>query len=157
MRRPSSVSPDEVHITREEHTALIEHADRSTPTTHLTLGPRISEMSDEEILAEYNLVLAHHAEAIDSHDNVCREVPLGRPQITWDERCQHWVALSDVLRCVIEDGGPEDSRVTLRIDDRELTLAEFGRLLETHAGWGMRITFVPEEYLADPPEIEIEG
>ena len=49
----------------------------------------------------------------------------------------------DVLRCIIDDAGP-NGEVTIHIDDQELSLAEFGRLLSVHGGWGMRIAFVPE-------------
>ena len=40
----------------------------------------------------------------------------------------------DVLRCIIDDAGP-DGEVTIQIEDKELSLAEFGRLLRVHAGW----------------------
>jgi hypothetical protein len=36
-----------------------------------------------------------------------------------------------------------------------LTLREFGRLLSTYSGWGMRITFVPDNELEKRPTIEI--
>ena len=52
----------------------------------------------------------------------------------------------DVLRCLIDDGGP-DGEVTIHVDNIELSLDEFGRLLRVHAGWGMRIAFVPEEFV----------
>lgn len=60
----------------------------------------------------------------------------------------------DVLRCIIDDAGP-DGQVTIQIDDKELSLAEFGRLLRVHAGWGMRIAFVPEEFVTENPKGEI--
>lgn len=41
------------------------------------------------------------------------------------------------------------------IDGREFSLREFGRMLVTHAGWGMRICFVPDDELEHDPEIEI--
>lgn len=41
------------------------------------------------------------------------------------------------------------------IDDRELTQAEFGRMLTTCAGWGMRIAFVPDDDLLRQPAIEV--
>ena len=48
---------------------------------------------------------------------------------------------------------PEE--VTIHIDDKELSLAEFGRMLTVHAGWGMRIAFVPEEFITENPKVEI--
>jgi hypothetical protein len=32
---------------------------------------------------------------------------------------------------------------------------EFGTLLLTHGGWGMRIVFVPDDRLDEEPEIEV--
>ena len=43
----------------------------------------------------------------------------------------------------------------MHIDDQELSLQEFGRLLSTHAGWGMRIVFVPSELVDEEPEIQV--
>ena len=59
-----------------------------------------------------------------------------------------------MLRCIIDDAGPE-GEVTIHIDDKELSLAEFGRMLRVHAGWGMRIAFVPEEFTSENPKVEI--
>ena len=59
-----------------------------------------------------------------------------------------------MLRCIIDDGGL-DGEVVIHIDDQELSLREFGRLLRVHAGWGMRIAFVPEEFVTDNPTVKI--
>ena len=59
-----------------------------------------------------------------------------------------------MLPCIIDDGGP-NGEVIIHIDDQELSLAEFGRLLSVHAGWGMRIAFVPEEFVAENPTVKI--
>ncbi len=34
-------------------------------------------------------------------------------------------------------------------------MQEFGKVLRTYAGWGMRICFVPEEDIGNEPEIEV--
>jgi hypothetical protein len=41
------------------------------------------------------------------------------------------------------------------IYEKELNLKEFGKLLSTCSGWGMRITFVPEDEPEKKPMIEI--
>ena len=41
------------------------------------------------------------------------------------------------------------------IDDKELSWAEFGRMLIVHNGWGMRIAFVPEERVHEQPIIKV--
>jgi hypothetical protein len=45
---------------------------------------------------------------------------------------------------------------TIIIDDHELSLQEFGRLLSVFNGWGMRITFVDNDRLFDNPVIEVK-
>jgi hypothetical protein len=79
---------------------------------------------------------------------------LGEKQIHYHEESAQWVPRGDVLRCIIDDAGP-DGEVTIQIDDKELSLEEFGRLLRVHAGWGMRIAFVPEEFVTENPKVEI--
>jgi hypothetical protein len=58
-----------------------------------------------------------------------------------------------VLRCIIDDGGP-NGEVIIHIDEQELSLREFGRLLSVHSGWGMRIAFVPKECITENPTIK---
>jgi hypothetical protein len=41
------------------------------------------------------------------------------------------------------------------IDDRELSWKEFGRLVTTYAGWGMRLIVVPDDELDEEPRIEV--
>ncbi len=67
---------------------------------------------------------------------------------------EQWVPRGDVLRCIIDNGGPNEE-VIISIDDQELSLREFGRLLRVHAGWGMRIAFVPEEFVTQNPTVKI--
>ncbi len=45
--------------------------------------------------------------------------------------------------------------MTIHIDDQELSLREFDRLLRVHAGWGMRIAFVPEEFVTENPTVKV--
>ena len=75
-------------------------------------------------------------------------VPPGRPQIRYFAPGDQWVPRGGVLRCVIDDGGP-DGEAIIHVDDQALSLAEFGRMLCTYAGWGMRIAFVPEDAIAE--------
>lgn len=46
-------------------------------------------------------------------------------------------------------------RYHCRIDDHDLSWQEFGRLLTTHAGWGMRIILVPDDETHVTPSIEV--
>ena len=111
-------------------------------------------MSDAEILDVYNDVVRAQVRARAEYRNVVIEVPVGASQVRYFDAGDQWVPRGDVLRCVIEDGGPEGTAV-IWIDDREFSLKEFGRMLTTYAGWGMRICFVPEEKLHEQPGVEV--
>ena len=67
---------------------------------------------------------------------------------------EQWIPRGQVLRCIVDDGGPE-GEATILIDDKEFSPAEFGQLLKFYAGWGMRIAFVPEELVAENPEFVV--
>ena len=58
-----------------------------------------------------------------------------------------------MLRCLVEDD--ENGQLVVGIDDQELSLEEFGRMLTTYAGWGMRIEFVPDDQLHRRPALEV--
>jgi hypothetical protein len=148
------VSLDEVRITRKGNAAEFEYADEALGGMTLTLGVDVSRMSDDELLQKHNeTVLAMEALAA-SYEHVAVEVPIGSPQISYSSRCDQWTPRGDVLRCVVHDGGP-NAEATIEIDDRELSLRAFGRLLTTYSGWGMRIVFVPDDELHQTPVIEV--
>ena len=153
-KRPHVASLDEVRITREAEAAVIEYADPSIWTTHLTLGPRVHQMTDQEILACFNEGIEAQQELAASYEHVAVEIPIGKPQLEFHERGNQWTPRGGVLRCLIEDGGP-DGEATIEIDDHELSMAEFGRMLKTYAGWGMRIIFVPDDEVHETPTIEV--
>jgi len=153
-RRPELTSLAEVRITRDGDVAVIEYRDRSVATTHFHIGSSLDAMSDDEVLEEFNAVLAAQAEDAAAYEHVAVEIPPGRPQVRYFAAGDQWVPRGGVLRCVIDDGGP-DGQPIIHVDDQELSLAAFGRLLSTYAGWGMRIAFVPDDALDVPPEIQL--
>ena len=110
-------------------------------------------MTDREILDRFNAdIRATEALAAD-YQHVAVEVPPGRPQIAYFSRGDQWTPRGDVLRCVIDEG--PDRMPLIHVDDHELSWAEFGTLLLTYGGWGMRIVFVPDDRLDEEPEIEV--
>jgi hypothetical protein len=153
-KRPHVATPDEVRLTRHGDAAIIEYADERVGTIRFTLGSALQQMTDQEILDRWNECLLAQARiaaqygarrdrdpAREAADQVFRAgLPVGAPR--------------DVLRCVIDDGGP-DGEPVIHIDDHELCWKEFGRLLVTHAGWGMRIVFVPDDEVHEAPRIEV--
>ena len=143
---------DEVIITREGETAVIRYLEEGVPGTHIRIGPELAEMTDEEVLELYNEGLRAQAELAARYKHVAVEVPLNSPQIEYFERSYQWVPRGSVLRCLISD---EDGQAVIELDDRELSLEEFGRMLTTYSGWGMRIEFVPEEEVHRRPALEM--
>jgi len=154
QKRPHIASLDEVSITREADGVVIEYADEKVWTTHFTLGPEVASMTDQQILDRWNECVDAQQQAAAAYKHVAVEIPTGKSQIEYFEKGYQWTPRGDVLRCVIHDGGP-DGEPTVDIDDRELSWSEFGRLLTTYAGWGMRIVFVPEDELHIKPRIVV--
>jgi hypothetical protein len=87
------------------------------------------------------------------HPYVAVEVPPGRPQIRYFPNGDQWVPRGGVVRCVVEDD--EQGQAVIFVDDQKLSLEEFGRLLTTYAGWGMRIEFTPEDETGQRPRLEV--
>lgn len=61
-KRQRPASPDQVRITGEGETAVIEYADPSVRVVNLQVGPSLAEMTDPEVLALFNDMLEAQAE-----------------------------------------------------------------------------------------------
>ena len=153
-KRPPQVSVDQVRITREGCDAIIDHFDTSLSSVRVAIGPGIATMTDADIVETYNDILNAQSRLLQQWDKTVVEEPPVEKQIDYHENSEQWVPRGDLLRCTIDDGGPNEE-VTIHVDDQELSLAEFGRLLSVHAGWGMRIAFVSEEFVTENPTIKI--
>lgn len=153
LKKPVRASIDQVRITREGTAAVIEHADATVSTTHLTIGASIANMTDSDILDVYNSVIDAQIQSLLDWDNTITEIPPGKPQIKRSRGTGQWVPRGEVLRCIIEDHA--EDRTVILIDDKELSMHEFGALLRVYAGWGMRIAFVPEELIAEEPTVKV--
>ncbi len=101
----------------------------------------------------YNEGLEAQAEIAASMDPTLTEIPPGRAQIEYSERSDQWVPRGQVLRCHIDH--TEDGGTVIQIDDVELDMRAFGRMLQVYAGWGMRLAFVEEDEVAYEPEIAV--
>jgi hypothetical protein len=151
LKKPTCALMDQVRIAREGNDAIIDHADANLSGARIT---GIATMTDAEIVEMYNQILDSQWSLLEAWDKTVTEEPPGEKQIDYHEDSGQWVPRGDVLRCIIDDRGP-DGEVVIHIDDQELSLREFGRLLRVHAGWGMRIAFVPEEFVTDNPTVKI--
>jgi hypothetical protein len=154
LKKPHVADLSEVIITRNGDYAIIDYRDSTVGSVNLKLGPDIIRMTDEEILERHNQVLLAMKLAVANYKHEAVEIPVGKPQVEYSERCDQWVPRGDVLRCVIHD--EDGRRAVIEIDDREFTLEEFGTMLTTFSGWGMRIVFVPEDELAKQPDIVLK-
>ena len=121
---------------------------------NLKLGPKLENMTDRQILNAFSKTVPAMEEMRRNYVHTPVEIPAGKPQIEYFAPGDQWVPRGAVLRCIINEG-ESDCEATIWTDDRELSLGEFGRLLKTYAGWGMRIVFVPEEQIEDVHHIEI--
>jgi hypothetical protein len=150
-KKPTHVLIDQVRITREGNDAVIDHADANLCGARIA---GIATMTDADIVDTYNRILDSQWELLQAWDKTVVEEPPGEKQIDYHENSDQWVPRGEVLRCIIDDGGP-NGEVTIHIDDQELSLREFGRLLSVHAGWGMRIAFVPAEFVTENPTVKV--
>ena len=152
-KRPRPTSLDQVRITREGETAVIEYADPSVRVVNLQVGLSLAEMTDGEVLELFNDMLEAQAEIAEGVDPTLTEIPPGLPQIEYNERSDQWVPRGQVLRCHIE--GDAEQGTIIQIDDMELGMAAFGQMLQVFSGFGMRIAFVDEEEVTEEPEIAV--
>jgi hypothetical protein len=159
MPRPKFrvVSMDEVKICREADHAIFSYADETMGGWNIKIGPKVQSMNDQELLEYHNnLALDMEAHRRD-YKHVAVEIPIGKPQIEFNKRCQQWNMRGDVLRCYIEDTRADDGgfEPVVEVDDKKLSWKEFGKLLTTHAGWGMRLIIVPDDELHEVPNIQM--
>ena len=159
-KRPRIARLDQVKIFRDGEDAIIEFLDGSIATTHLRIGPQVQQMTDEEILLLFNRTIAATIRNRDElSEYVAIEIPVGSSQVErFPGTMTEWAPRGGVLRCVIDDGGGEDGSLPIiHVDDMEFSWDEFGRMLCTHAGWGMRIVFVPDDELERTPKVVVRA
>lgn len=152
-KRPVAAKLEDVIIRRKATSVEIEYKDPEVASVTLELGRPVSEMNDEDILDLFNKGLRAQRRMRVAYDHKAIEIPEGKPQIKFSEGCRQWVPRGDVLRCIVEDWPPGGT--TIIIDEHELSLEEFGKMLNTYAGWGMRIVFVPDDELGRIPDIVV--
>jgi hypothetical protein len=153
-KQPYIASFDEVTVGRDADCARIEYKEAGIPVTHLPIGPGIAKMSDREIIEFHNECLRNHAKQLAEIGRVVLEVPLGLAQIKYFARSHQWVPRGRVLRCLIRN--EENDRLIIKIDEQELRLKQFGKMLATYQGWGMRIEFVPADDVHRRPALKVQ-
>ena len=107
LRRPRIATLDEVIISKEGEYAVIEFCEPGISTMNLKLGPKLNKMTDKQILASFNQTVRAMEEMRGKYVHKPVEIPEGKPQVKYFAAGDQWVPRGDVLRCVIEDGGPQ--------------------------------------------------
>lgn len=152
-KTPHVASLDQVRISRTGGDAIIEYADSAVPTIRLSIGPQLREMTDDDVLELHNDAVRRMEHCESESEHVAIEIPLGRQQLRRTEPSGPLVPRGDVVRSVIDrDAG---GRLQMRVDDHALSLEDLGRMLETYAGWGMRMVFVPRDEVHVDPLIDV--
>ena len=157
MRKPRPIvsSLQEIIITREGDSVTITYKDPAYATTVLGIGPEIELMTDQEIVELYNDMLRDQARMVAENPYIATEIPLNSPQIKHHLDIGQWTPRGDVLRCVINDTMEGGREPVIEVDGRELSWHEFGKMICTYAGWGMRIEFVPEDAIHRRPKLAV--
>ncbi len=153
--RPIVTGLDEVIITRAKDAAVIQYKDPAYATTHFQIGPEVDVMTDQQIVDLYNDSLRAQAQLAAEYKHLVVEIPLGSPQIEYQADCDQWTPRADVLRCLIDDAADGEREPVIIVDDKELSWREFGRLVCTYAGWGMRIEFVSDDKTHRRPTLKV--
>ena len=129
-RKPIPAVIGQVRITRDGNDAIIEYADPTVSDTRLTIGPQIKTMTDRDIVDVFNGVMAAQAKLLADWDRTVVEIPPGRPQMEFHKDSGQWIPRGEVLRCIVDDGGPE-GEATILIDDKEFHLPSSGNFLKS--------------------------
>jgi|SRR5664280_609371 len=159
-KRPYVASADQIRITREGNTAIIEYAKDAVATTHLKVGAeKLATMNDEQLLEYWNGLVRNNDDFRDRVKYVAKEIPVGKPQVEYFERADQWVPRGNVLRCeLLGDSVLPDEleEPFVAIDGRDFSFAEFVKMLGTFSGWGMRIEFVPADEMHIRPKLRVK-
>ena len=120
-KKPYIATLGQVRISRRGENGVIEYIEPNVSTTFLKIGPEVRRMSDQQVLDQHNRVLQAQRQLVLEYEHVAIEIPPGHPQIEYHELANQWTPSGAVLRCVIDDGGPNGEAV-IYIDDQELSV-----------------------------------
>jgi hypothetical protein len=148
------VTISEVKITRQGEYAHFDYADTRMGGLSANVGPGIRKMTAADLVRWHNDFVRSRQKLARTYKHVAVEI-VGRPQLKYSEECGLWTSRGDVLRCASATAPDDAGEPVIEIDDTDLSLREFGELLSTWEGWGMRIVFVPEGELHKTPVVKV--
>ena len=144
---------DQVTITRRGSEAVIEYKEFGVPGTHLDFEGGLEGVTDEEILESFNENVREEQSGVANYKHIAFETPIGSPQLRLDPKTKKVAVHGHVLRCVITED--DAGQLVIQIDDRRLKLAEFGGVLTSLIGWGVRMEIVPTNAIDRRPELQV--
>jgi len=151
------ISQGEVKIRRDGDTATIDYSDPAMGAgMSLKVGPKLAKMTDLEVIEMHNDMILEMQEHREEHPFVAVEILEGKPQIEYSKQCSQWSARGDILRCYIESSEDSGHIPVIEIDGQRLSWMEFGKLVSSHEGWGMRVMFLPDDEIDKTPAIAIQ-
>ena len=153
--RPRTVTLDEVRITRDGDYAVFDYKDPGMGGgMRFRVGPKVRKMTLGELLELHNDIIREQIAMAARYKHEAVEI-VGRPQIEYSNLTGQWETCGDVLRCVVTCADLDAREPAFEFDGRELSLREFGAMLLSHEGWGMRIVFVSEDELHKTPKVKV--
>jgi hypothetical protein len=146
---------DDLLVVKKNDQTMIMHKDSPSDGILCLLLSDFNNMDSPEILNRFNAHIDKLMADIENDRPI--EIEDGQPQLRWSKECQAWLAEGDVLRCEVAWDSNAESEdglgaVAIKIDDRLLSGQEFLELLEVFEGFGMRIEFMHQNRLTNPPE-----
>lgn len=154
-QRFRAVKLDEVRITRDGDYAVFDYTDPGMGSgMRIEVGPGIKRMTLGELLELHNNFVRERIRMAARYKHKAVEI-VGRPQIRYSKQFGQWMLRGDVLRCAIACNDLNTCEPAFEIDDRTLSLREFGAMLLSREGWGMRLVIVPEDELHKTPRIRV--
>ena len=154
--KPFIATLADVKISRDGIFARFDYLNQGDRgSQRIEVGKDTTNMSDQELLDIHNHIAARMIESIENYEHIALEIPEGKPQIEFSKISHQWTTNGEVVRCCIgwdenDDGGP-----MIEVDDKKLSWQEFGALVSTYEGWGMRVTFVPDDELTKIPTVVV--
>src|SRR4030067_1603447 len=97
-KKPIVATKHGVTITRQGEYAIINYKDPGISSVHLKVGPRITDMTDQDILKLHNTVITRMNRLAAEYHHVAVEIPLGKPQVTYSKMSCQWIPRGVELR-----------------------------------------------------------
>jgi hypothetical protein len=153
MKPHYQVRLGEVRFVRNGEWLQVQYPEPDIPSYHFHLGPGLVNLTEQELVDIWNDHLRTMPSPTADYKQLAIEDPMGSPQAEAEAGSGQPVLRREVVRCAIHDNA--DNMPVIEIDGRKLSWEEFGKLIVTYAGWGMRIAFVPDDELHHEPETEV--